>query len=166
LATFVHHPHPRIEERKTQRAPKVADQVRTDSVFSLINARVGLGTTLVVGTMCCAYPFAAVAFLLLPSAISSLNLVLIVAWISSNFLQLVMLPIIIVGPNIQATAADPRAEATYKDADAILHEALQIQEHLEVQDHEIERILDVLVRLGLSIPDSGSSPAPPAPPAA
>ena len=60
---------------------------------------------------------------------------------SSNFLQLVLLPIIIVGQNIQAKAADARAEATYKDADAVLHEAIEIQKHLEAQDRAIERIL-------------------------
>ena len=60
---------------------------------------------------------------------------------SSNFLQLVLLPIIIVGQNIQAKAADARAEATYKDADAVLHEAIEIQKHLEAQDQAIERIL-------------------------
>jgi hypothetical protein len=162
MATFVHHPHPRIAERRSQPAPKVADQVRTDGVFARINAKVGLGITLVVGTMWCAYVFAAIAFLSLPSAISSRNLVLIVAWISSNFLQLVLLPIIIVGQNIQAKAADARADATYKDADAILSEALQIQEHLEVQDREIERILEALSRLGVSLPAPGSSPEPPA----
>ena len=44
-------------------------------------------------------------------------------------------------------AADARSEATYKDADAILHEALQIQAHLEAQDKEIERILASLEAL-------------------
>ena len=76
-----------------------------------------------------------------PSAVSSHNLTIIVAWVSSNFLQLVLLPIIIVGQNIQAKAADARAEATYKDADAVLHEAIEIQKHLEAQDRAIERIL-------------------------
>ena len=47
----------------------------------------------------------------------------------------------IVGQNIQAKASDKRAEATYKDADAVLHEALQIQAHLEAQDQAIANIL-------------------------
>lgn len=42
----------------------------------------------------------------------------IIAWIAQTFLQLVLLPIIIVGPNVQA-AADKRAEQTYKDAEAL-----------------------------------------------
>jgi hypothetical protein len=34
---------------------------------------------------------------------------------------LVLLPIIIVGQNVQARAADKRSEQTYSDAEAILH---------------------------------------------
>jgi hypothetical protein len=65
------------------------------------------------------------------------NLTIIVAWISSNFLQLVLLPIIIVGQNLQASASDKRAENTYKDAEAVLHEAIEIQKHLKAQDETL-----------------------------
>jgi hypothetical protein len=41
-----------------------------------------------------------------------------------------LLPIIIVGQNIPATAADARSQATYNDA-VVLEEAKQIQAHLE-----------------------------------
>ena len=63
--------------------------------------------------------------------------ILLVAWISQAFLQLVLLPIIIVGQNIQARAADKRSESTYKDAEAVLHEAMQIQAHLAEQDRQL-----------------------------
>jgi len=87
--------------------------------------------------MWAAYVFTAVALLSLPSAISSHNMTIIVAWISSNFLQLILLPIVIVGQNIQAKAADARSEATYKDAEAVLHEAAEIQRHLQAQDNHL-----------------------------
>jgi hypothetical protein len=32
------------------------------------------------------------------------------------------------------TAADARAEATYNDADAVIHETVKIQDHLAAQD--------------------------------
>jgi hypothetical protein len=64
----------------------------------------------------------------------------IVAWVAQTFLQLVLLPVIIVGQNIQAAAADARAIATYEDATAILEEAKQIQHHLEAQDQALARI--------------------------
>jgi len=39
-----------------------------------------------------------------------------------------------VGQNLQAKASDKRAEDTYNDAAAVLHEALEIQKHLAAQD--------------------------------
>ena len=47
---------------------------------------------------------------------------------SQTFLQLVLLSVIIVGQNVLAAAADKRSEATFNDADAVLHEAVKIQE--------------------------------------
>ena len=142
---FVHHEHPRVQERKTEKPVKVRDQAQVgEGFFAKLNAKVGLKITLVVGTMWAAYAFALIALLSLPSPISSGSLFEIVVWISSSFLQLVLLPIIIVGQNIQARAADKRSEATYKDADAVLHEAREIQKHLKAQDAEIERILGLL----------------------
>ena len=68
------------------------------------------------------------------------------AWIAQTFLQLVLLPIIIIGQNVQAAAADARSQATYEDAVAVLEEARQIQAHLQAQDEILERITDTLTR--------------------
>ncbi len=84
--------------------------------------------------MWAAYLFTCLALISLPAAINSGNSIIIVAWIAQTFLQLVLLPIIIVGQNLQAAAADKRADATYRDAEAVLHECVQIQEHLGAQD--------------------------------
>jgi hypothetical protein len=143
---FIHQPHPRIEERKATPPPKVNDQRRLHNTNPIVrlNAKVGLLITLVVGTMWCAYAFTVLALLSAPTAFKSGNLLIIVAWIAQTFLQLVLLPVIIVGQNIQSQAADKRSEQTYKDAEAVLHEALQIQKHLEAQDAEMEKILHML----------------------
>jgi len=98
------------------------------------NGKLGLFLTTIVGTMWAAYLFTVLAIVSFPSAIRSGDSIIIVAWISQTFLHLVLLPIIIVGQNIQAKAADKRAEQTYKDAEAIMHECLQIQAHLAAQD--------------------------------
>ena len=90
--------------------------------------------------MWCAYAFAVLALISLPDAIRPARPA-IISWIAQTFLQLVLLSIIIVGQNILSAAADKRSEATYEDADAVLHEALQIQKHLEAQDRAIEPIL-------------------------
>ncbi len=106
------------------------------------NSTLAVKITQGVGTMWCAYAFAALAFVSLPSAIRSGSAVVLVSWISQTFLQLVLLSIIIVGQNVLAAAADRRAEATYEDADSILHKALSIQQHLDAQDAEIAKLLE------------------------
>jgi hypothetical protein len=127
--------HPRIAQRKTEKPVKVKDE----SVG--VNGHVALIITAVVGTMWAAYIFALIALISLPSAISSGNATILVAWISSNFIQLVLLPIIIVGQNIQGKAADKRSEQTYNDAEAILSECLQLQAHLQAQDTVLDDVI-------------------------
>jgi hypothetical protein len=137
-------PHPRISARKVTGPPKVADVEKAEETapwYDRFNAAVAVKITKGVGTMWCAYAFAALAFVSLPSAIRSGNAVILVSWISQTFLQLVLLSIIMVGQNVLAAAADRRAEATYEDADAVLHTSLDIQRHLEAQDGELEKIL-------------------------
>jgi hypothetical protein len=115
--------------------------------YTRFNATLAVKITKGVGTMSCAYAFAALAIVSLPSAIKSGSAVTVVSWISQTFLQLVLLSIIIVGQNVLAAAADKRAEATYEDGDAVLHTSMDIQRHLEAQDNEIEKILGELGQL-------------------
>jgi hypothetical protein len=150
---FDHVPHPHIAARRSAGPPKVSDQLPKGNAFTRFNSRFGLGITVAVGSMWAAYLFALLAIVSLPSAIKSHNSIIIVAWIAQTFLQLVLLPIIIVGQNVQAAAADKRAQATYDDADAILHTALQIQDHLRAQD---EAIVSILEHLGLPAPEAAA----------
>ena len=141
-----------IEEHLQQRAErgpiKVNDQrdLNHPKLLRRLNAILGLKITTIVGTMWAAYLFTAIALFALPSAIRQ-GTYFVVVWLSSSFLQLVLLPIIIVGQNIQAKAADERAAATYRDADAILKEALKIQEHLEVQDTKLLDLIEKMAKL-------------------
>lgn len=139
---YVPHPHTRL--RRAVPPTRTVDQRRLNHPNPIIrfNARLGLIITVVVGTMWCAYLFTGLALISAPDAFKSGNLITIVAWIAQTFLQLVLLPIIIVGQNIQAKASDARAADTYKDADAILHDVTHIQMHLEAQDAQILAILD------------------------
>jgi hypothetical protein len=149
--------HPRAAELvRLGRPVKTSDfrKPKSDSVFARINSKVGLKVTLVVGTMWCA--FTIVALLALPSAVHQ-GTYYIIVWLSSSFLQLVLLPIIIVGQNIQAAAADKRSEETYKDAEAVLKEAEEIQKHLLAQDEVISGILDRLETLMAAQPPKASA---------
>ncbi len=142
--------HPRVEERKQAGPPTVKAARMTlhgPGRLARFNARVGLKITVVVGTMWCAYLFTLLALVSAPTAFRTGSSIIIVAWVAQTFLQLVLLPIIIVGQNVQATAADARAQATYDDAAAVLEEAKQIQAHLEVQDKAIDTILARVAKL-------------------
>lgn len=135
MAIYEHVPHPWIHQRKHTRPAKVDDE-RVG-----FGARLGLRITTIVGTMACAAIFACLALVSFPAAIKSGDLIIIVAWIAQTFLQLVLLPIIIVGQNVQGAASDKRAIQTYQDAEAILHECLQLQEHLMAQDKVLQNLI-------------------------
>ncbi len=139
MKMYSHVPHPHIERRKKQ------GPVKTIAERTGINGKIGLVITTVVGTMVCAYVFGAIALVALPAAIASHNLTLIIAWVSSNFIQLVLLPVILVGTNLLAKTSDKRADQTFADAEAILHECIEVQKHLAAQD---EVLMKLSKRLG------------------
>ena len=138
--TFEHVPHPHIAKRKKTGPPKTTDE----SVG--FNGKIALVLTTVVGTMWCAYAFAALALLVLPAAAGG-GLLTLIQWVSQTFIQLVMLSVIMVGQNLLSRASDKRADMTYKDADATFHEAEQIQAHLMEQDKAINTMLDKVAGL-------------------
>ena len=84
------------------------------------NAKLALVITSSVGTMACAYLFAAIALISLPAALSSGQVIIIVAWIAQTFLQLVLLSIIMVGQTVQSAASDARAVKEFADTETIL----------------------------------------------
>ena len=138
MQIYEHIQHPCTTLHLTGRAPKPP---KVDDGRVGLNGKIGLLITTLVGTMVCGYIFAIIALISLPSAITSHNLTVLIAWISSNFLQLVLLPIIIVGQNLQAKASDRRAVMTFQDAEAVLHEAVQIQQHLAAQDLVLQELI-------------------------
>jgi uncharacterized membrane protein len=145
---FVHHPHPHTEQRKLQPPPKVADQ------HIGINGRIGAAITRRVGTMWAVY--LAFVFMVLWMVLAGF------AWgplhkidpypfafllFLGNIVQLLLMFVIMVGQQVLGGASDKRAVVTYQDAEAILHECLQMQEHLTAQDGALERTLQRLEHL-------------------
>jgi hypothetical protein len=138
---FDHVPHPHIEARKAGGPPKAADE------HVGFNGKIALTLTTVVGTMWCAYAFAVLALVALPSALASGDVLALIQWVSQTFIQLVMLSVIMVGQNILSKASDKRADMTYKDADATFHEAGEIQKHLKEQDAALNALLEKVATL-------------------
>ena len=107
------------------------------------NAWVGTKVTELVGTMWCAYLFAGLALVSLPDALGG-GTAALVSWIAQTFIQLVLLSIIMVGQKIGGESSERRAIDTYNDAEAVLHEALQIQQHLAAQDDFLHKLIGEL----------------------
>ena len=142
--------HPHVEKRKAKHPSKMnadADAGVLGATKLSLNQRVGLAITKSVGTMWAAYAFFALSLVSLPAALMTGDTVIIIAWVAQTFLQLVLLPIIIVGQNLQAAKTEVRAIATYEDATAILEEAKEIQAHLADQDKALSHLIDKMTAL-------------------
>lgn len=168
---FTHVPHPHLAHRTGP--VKVADQHSTETAVQRFNARLAVRITNSVGTMWTSYVFTVLALVSLPAILVqgnlvgattfpkwmiSVSLIALVAWVAQTFLQLVLLPVIIVGQNIQASAADARSQATYDDASAALHEAGQIQEHMTAQDVELAKQTQALMAILAMYPKPPEGP--------
>ena len=119
-----------------------------------VNAKIALLITRSVGTMACAYVFAIIALISLPSAINSGQVIVIVSWVAQTFLQLVLLSIIMVGQSVQSAASDARAAKEFTDTETILD---RLDVHTE---GGIKTVLDAIHALS---PGAGPSPGSPAP---
>jgi hypothetical protein len=141
MAIYQHIRHPRIAARLADRPVKVADLLPRGTAVNRFNTKVALIITQAVGSMWCAYAFALLDLISLPTAIRN-GAPAVVTWLAQTFLQLVLLSVIMVGQNVQAAAADKRSEATFHDASATLHEVAHVQGHLAAQDELLTRIAE------------------------
>jgi hypothetical protein len=119
------------------------------------NAKLALVITRSVGTMACAYVFAAIALISLPAAISSGQVITIVSWIAQTFLQLVLLSIIMVGQTVQSTASDARAAKDVNTTETIL-------DRLDINTvGGIKEVLDAIHAIGNPAAEPKTGPAAP-----
>jgi hypothetical protein len=109
---------------------KTWDHHKSDTAYARLNKSVAMKITRRVGTVTAAYLFTLLALIALPSAIKA-GPYYIVVWLSSSFLQLVLLPILLVGQNLQAEASDSRAEKTLADTEIILTAVSRIESKLD-----------------------------------
>ena len=99
--------------------------------------------------MSCAWLFAALAIAGLKTAMSPGNIGLLF-WFSSDFLQLTLLSVIMVGQNIAAMAADARAAKTFEDAEAVRADMIVALDRLDEKTAGgIRAVLDAVNALAL-----------------
>lgn len=108
------------------------DHMPTGTAYQRFNRRAALLITKNVGTMTCAWVFCVLALMSLPAVlfaagvigklglITGTGFILVVSWLAQSFIQLVLLPAIMVGQNIQAEASDARAAKQFQDVEKLL----------------------------------------------
>jgi len=116
----------------------VQGTVHGASAAGRFNTWLAVRITKTVGSMWIAYAFACIALISLPAALASGEVIVIVSWVAQTFLQLVLLPIIIVGQNVIQAANDARAEAD--------HETLTAVHRLTVEVHAINEAQSEILR--------------------
>lgn len=84
-----------------------------------------------LGTMWAAVMFACLTCVSLPTVIASHDVVMIVQWVGSVFLQLVFLPIIMVGQSVQGERTEARDRETH---DAVMAEHTEIKQILNAMN--------------------------------
>jgi hypothetical protein len=136
---------PALETAKAHRprlvvSRDVHEQIHGSGPVGRFNTRLALVITRSVGTMWVAYLFAAIALVSLPAAIASGETIIIVSWIAQTFLQLVLLPIIIVGQNVIQAANDARAEADHETLTAVHRLTLEVHAINEAQSEILKEL--------------------------
>ena len=91
-----------------------------------------------VGSMYCFYLFNVIALLSAQAAFETHNLVPIINWVSSNWIQLVLLPAIMVAQNVAQAATDAKAEADHRTLTYLANLQDQQMEELKNQTKILE----------------------------
>jgi len=153
------------------------------------NARLAVALTKYTGTMWTAYVFAGIGIGSLVGVFTNnVFLGLLFGSISSYFLQLVLLPIIMTGQNVLGRKAELQADEAFNTTMSTYHDIEQIMQHLLAQDaellHHTKMLIHLLEKNGISLqqlesegastslldsyvqpPSAGGAPAAPASPA-
>jgi len=118
---------------------EVRELVHGTSAIGHFNNRLAVVITSSVGSMWAAYLFVLISLVSFPQALNAFlsgDTVTGISWLSQSFLQLVLLPVILVGQQVISAAQDARAETD--------HETLTALHTINVQQLQI---LEMLAKL-------------------
>ena len=131
-----HHPQHGYTKHGRAVHGKTKDHLPAQTRYQRFNKGAAVWITDKVGTMTCTWIFCVLALLSLPAVLVQANVIpanalpsvvtrastiALISWIAQTFLQLVLLPAIMVGQNVQSEAADVRAAKTFEDVETVLN---------------------------------------------
>ena len=104
-----------------------------------------------------AYAFTMIAVVGLFAILGLFNpiVALLVAWASQTLIQLVLLPVIMVGQNVLGRKAELQADEQFRTTMSTYHDIEQIMQHLSAQDaelvHHTKMLIHLLEKNGISL---------------
>ena len=128
------------ETPMTQRTPRNVNRVHEAEIAAAgFNTQIAVWLTEHVGTMWTAYAFAVLAIIGLFAILGLLSpiIALLIAWISQTFLQLVLLPVIMVGQNVLGRKSELQADEAYATTMKTFADIEGVMKHLDKQDEKI-----------------------------
>lgn len=144
---------------------RTVDHLPDNSAYQRLNKAVAIALTKYVGTMTCFWAFCLLALFSLPAVLSGFSvfhsafpaviikasIIALVAWVAQTFIQLVLLPALMVGQNLQNEAADARAAKTFEDVEDARNSIKQALVLLDVHtEGGIKVLLDAIESLKTS----------------
>ena len=117
------------------------------------NTRLAVGLTQRVGTMWAAYSFVVLALMGLAAIFNLLPpiVILLAAWTSQELIQLVMLPIIMVGQNVLGRKQELQSDEMFHTTQQSFADIESMKAHLNAQDEELllhkKLVLDIVRKL-------------------
>ena len=140
-----------------QHIPRNVNRVHEAEIAAAgFNTQIAVWLTEHVGTMWTAYAFAILAFVGLFAILGLLSpkVVLLVAWLSQTFLQLVLLPVIMVGQNVLGRKSELQADEAYATTMKSYADIEAVLKHLDKQDekiYELQQLIEAQTNSILSI---------------
>jgi hypothetical protein len=146
---------------------RTVDHLPSESRYQRLNKAVAISLTKYVGTMTCFWVFCLLALFSLPAVLSGFHvfhsffpaviiktsIIALVAWVAQTFIQLVLLPALMVGQNLQNEAADARASKTFEDVEDARNSIKQALLLLDVHtEGGIKVLLDAIDELKAQLP--------------
>jgi hypothetical protein len=152
------------QPKSTTMHRRVMDHMPTATAYQRFNKRIAMLLTKYVGTMTCFWIFTLLSLFVLPSVLYAMGVIhkggviptvflgfgfeLLMTWVLSTFLQLILLPALMVGQNLQNAAADARSAKQFADTESIMDTVnLNTDGGLQILDAKLNRIMEKLESL-------------------
>jgi hypothetical protein len=139
---------------------RTVDHLPTATAYQRFNKKLALVITNNIGTMTCFWLFCVIGLSSLLATLYAAHIIgavgfltaggfiLCVSWISQSFIQLVLLPALMVGQNLQNEAADARSAKTFEDVEDARKRLTEVLDLLDCHTQGgLREVLDAIEEL-------------------